>query len=69
MRLCDTDLTDKVAQESADSSASLHPIHSPDKATIEHHKANPGPVISQNMPEAESRDDLKKRAEELNKKD
>jgi len=31
------------------------------------HKANPGPVISQNMPPVASKDELKKRQEELNK--
>ncbi|KAF2172409.1 hypothetical protein M409DRAFT_17642 [Zasmidium cellare ATCC 36951] len=37
-------------------------------ASTEHHKANPGPVIAENLPEAASKEELKKRAEELNKK-
>jgi hypothetical protein len=35
---------------------------------MEHHKANPGPVIAQNIGEPASKEELKKRAEELNKK-
>jgi len=31
------------------------------------HKANPGPVIAQNLPPAASKEELKKRQEELNK--
>lgn len=61
------DLTDKVAQESKDSTASDHPLHTGDKAKAEHHHANPGPVISQDIGQATSKEENKKRAEELNK--
>ena len=68
------DLTDQVAKESSDSTASTHPMHQEDHkatsggvATFEDHKANPGPAISENIGEPESKESLKKRAEELNK--
>ncbi|KAI4835497.1 hypothetical protein E4T44_08526 [Aureobasidium sp. EXF-8845] len=67
-------LTDMVAKESSDSNASTHPMHqvennatSGGKATAEDHSANPGPVISQDIGEASSKEDNKKRAAELNK--
>ena len=62
------DLTDKVAQESKDSGASDHPMHTKGLATMEDHKANPGPVMAENLGEPASKEELKKRAEELNKK-
>ncbi|KAI9711522.1 MAG: hypothetical protein M1820_002086 [Bogoriella megaspora] len=37
------------------------------KASYEHHKANPGPVIPENLPEKAGKDEVKKKAEELNK--
>ncbi|KAF2773672.1 hypothetical protein EJ03DRAFT_347643 [Teratosphaeria nubilosa] len=37
------------------------------KATIEQHKANPGPVMGQDLGEPASKEELRKRAEELNK--
>jgi hypothetical protein len=61
-------LTDKVAKESKDSSASDHPLHNKNVASMEHHKANPGPVMADNLGEPASKEELKKRAEELNKK-
>jgi hypothetical protein len=88
-------ITDKVAKESSDSTASSHPLHDDpetDKASsggnlhANAHKANPvraspswfgglrwkltnrqGPVHADNLPTPESKEDLKKRAEELNK--
>lgn len=84
-------ITDKVAKESSDSTASDHSLHDTDnKATsggqvaAEAHKANPvgvlggvawkaglinrqGPVHADNLPAAASKEELKKRAEELNK--
>jgi hypothetical protein len=68
-------ITDQVAKESSDSTASTHPNHDVDTkatsggaATLEHHKANPGPVIADNLGEPASKEELKKRSEELNKK-
>ncbi|PPJ53421.1 hypothetical protein CBER1_00958 [Cercospora berteroae] len=37
-------------------------------ASQEHHQANPGPVIAENLGEPASKEELKKRSEELNKK-
>lgn len=37
-------------------------------ATFEHHQANPGPVIAENLGEPASKEELKKRSDELNKK-
>ncbi|KAK4635701.1 hypothetical protein CLAFUW4_00728 [Fulvia fulva] len=36
-------------------------------ATAEQHKANLGPAIAENLPEPASKEELKKRSEELNK--
>ncbi|EME49674.1 hypothetical protein DOTSEDRAFT_20097 [Dothistroma septosporum NZE10] len=36
-------------------------------ATSDHHKANLGPAIAENLPEPASKEELKKRSEELNK--
>ena len=67
-------ITDKVAKESSDSNASTAKLHDePNEATsgggahAEAHKANPGPVHADNLPTPASKEDLKKRAEELNK--
>ncbi|EXJ80165.1 hypothetical protein A1O1_08307 [Capronia coronata CBS 617.96] len=62
---------DKVAKESADSTASDHPLHDENKgplkqATSEDHRSK-GPQLSDNMPPASSKDDLKAKAQELNK--
>lgn len=76
-----TDITDQVAKESSSSEASSHGLHDVDtgakdgggdaeglKASIEHHKANPGPVqTGDNLPEKKGKDELKARAAELNK--
>jgi hypothetical protein len=76
-RMADTaiGITDQVAKESKDSTASSHPLHDTDTkttsggaATLEHHKANPGPVIADNLGEPASKEELKKRSDELNKK-
>lgn len=61
------DITDQVAKESKDSNASDHPIHTGEKAKAEHHQANPGPVMAENLGQPASKEELKKRAEELNK--
>ncbi|KAL1589922.1 hypothetical protein WHR41_00994 [Cladosporium halotolerans] len=68
-------LTDQVAKESSNSNASSHSLHDADTkatsggaATFDHHKANPGPVIADNLGEPASKEELKKRSEELNKK-
>ncbi|KAL9535170.1 hypothetical protein SMMN14_01327 [Sphaerulina musiva] len=37
-------------------------------ATLEDHLANPGPVIAENLGEPASKEELKKRMEELNQK-
>jgi hypothetical protein len=70
-----TGITDQVAKESSDSTASSHELHDVDTkatsggaATLEHHKANPGPVIADNLGEPASKEELKKRSDELNKK-
>lgn len=64
------DLYDQVAKNFKDSTASSHPLHHREggKASIDHHKATPGPVMAENLPEPASKEDLRKRAEELNKK-
>ncbi|KAF2098407.1 hypothetical protein NA57DRAFT_57561 [Rhizodiscina lignyota] len=54
-------ITDQVAKESSDSTASTHKLHQ------DAHKANLGPVQTDNLPEPASKEELKKRAEELNK--
>ncbi|UPX16134.1 uncharacterized protein EKO05_0006553 [Ascochyta rabiei] len=67
-------ITDKVAKESKDSNASSHELHNEDNqatsggsVAANAHRANPGPVHADNLPEAASKEELKKRAEELNK--
>ncbi|EAT84802.2 hypothetical protein SNOG_07336 [Parastagonospora nodorum SN15] len=63
-------------KESSDSNASTHELHDSKEANeatsggaahANAHKANPGPVHADNLPTPESKADLKKRAEELNK--
>ncbi|KAL1304826.1 hypothetical protein AAFC00_003753 [Neodothiora populina] len=69
-------ITDQVAKESSSSNASSHPLHDVDnevtsggsaKATAQDHKATPGIQIAENLGEPASKEELKKRAEELNK--
>ncbi|KAF4303765.1 hypothetical protein GTA08_BOTSDO07590 [Botryosphaeria dothidea] len=70
-------ITDKVAKESSDSTASSHPLHQSDtgatsggaqsKATASDHKAAPGPVLAEGLGEPASKEELKARAAELNK--
>ena len=88
-------ITDKVAKESSDSTASSHPLHDSEEANkatsggqvaANAHKANlvrtglfdglaskaglihrQGPVHADNLPEPATKEELKKRAEELNK--
>lgn len=64
-----SNLTDLVAKESSDSTASTHPHHQDDKgvATTDDHKANLGPVMAENLGEPASKEESRKRAEELNK--
>ena len=59
------DLKEKLTQATKDANASKE---GHDKASIQHHQANPGPVIAENLPEPASKEELRKRAEELNKK-
>ncbi|OAL50126.1 hypothetical protein IQ07DRAFT_567822 [Pyrenochaeta sp. DS3sAY3a] len=66
-------ITDKVAKESSDSTASSHKLHdevnqatSGGSVAANAHKANPGPVQADNLPTPASKEELKKRAEELN---
>ncbi|KAJ4356121.1 uncharacterized protein N0V89_004149 [Didymosphaeria variabile] len=67
-------ITDQVAKESSDSNASSHPNHQEDTGATSGgslsslaHKAAPGPVHAENLPEPASKEELKKRADELNK--
>ncbi|KAH6618656.1 hypothetical protein C7974DRAFT_416016 [Boeremia exigua] len=67
-------ITDQVAKDSKDSNASTAPLHQVDNeatsggsVAANAHKANPGPVHADNLPEPASKEELKKRAEELNK--
>ena len=67
-------ITDQVAKESSDSNASTHPLHDTDtgatsggNVSADAHRANPGPVKADNLPTPASKEELKKRAEELNK--
>jgi len=61
-------LTDQVAKESKDSTASTHKLHGGDKvASVDDHKANLGPVMAENLGQPASKEELKKRVEELNK--
>ncbi|KAI4638415.1 hypothetical protein J4E93_010215 [Alternaria ventricosa] len=60
-------LTDKIAKESSDSTASSHDNHAEGGNLAASAHNSKGPAIPDNMPKAESKEDLKKRAEELNK--
>ncbi|KAK5132221.1 hypothetical protein LTR08_009281 [Meristemomyces frigidus] len=68
-------IMDQVAKESKDSTASSHPMHQAGgvdgraggKATVQDHHGTPGPVISQDLGEVASKEESRKRAEELNK--
>ncbi|KAL5384246.1 hypothetical protein DPSP01_005391 [Paraphaeosphaeria sporulosa] len=68
-------ITDQVAKESSDSNASTHQHHDVDTgassggstASAMAHKGAPGPVQAENIGEPASKEELKKRAEELNK--
>lgn len=71
-------ITDQVAKESKDSTASDHPIHQEEtgatsggsagaKATEQDHAANLGPVKADSYPEKAGKEELKARAAELNK--
>ncbi|KAF2810210.1 uncharacterized protein BDZ99DRAFT_387820 [Mytilinidion resinicola] len=61
-----------IAKDSSDSTASTHKNHNVDTGVnpggvhANAHKANPGPVIAENIGKPESKEALKKRAEELN---
>ncbi|CAF9907809.1 MAG: hypothetical protein GOMPHAMPRED_005992 [Gomphillus americanus] len=66
-------LTDQVAKDSSDSTASTHSRHDEDTGATSGgsthamaHKANPGIVQTDSMPDPASKEDLKKRTEELN---
>jgi hypothetical protein len=67
-------ITDQVAKDSSDSTASTHPRHQEGTGATSGgslgamaHKANPGPVMAENIGKPESKEALKARAEELNK--
>ncbi|CBX93414.1 hypothetical protein LEMA_P043150.1 [Plenodomus lingam JN3] len=67
-------ITDQVAKDSKDSNASSAQLHDVDTGASSGgnvhaaaHKRNPGPVMADNLPTPESKEDLKKRAAELNK--
>jgi len=59
---------DKVAKDSDHSGASDHPHHQgkEEKAKAYDHHSK-GPQISDNLPEAKGKDELKAKAQELNK--
>jgi len=65
-------ITDQVAKGSSDSTASTHDNHKVDTGVNpggvheNAHKANPGPVIVQDIGKPESKESLRKRAQELN---
>ncbi|KAI4907155.1 hypothetical protein J4E90_009657 [Alternaria incomplexa] len=67
LRVISTGLTDKIAKESSDSTASSHDNHAEGGNLHASAHNSKGPAIPDNMPKAESKEDLKKRAEELNK--
>merc|ERR1712072_1214084 len=66
-----SNIFDKVAKESSDSTASDHPMHKENEqpvkqaASAQDHKGL-GPQISENMPEAQSKDELKAKAAQMN---
>ncbi|EXJ86358.1 hypothetical protein A1O3_03309 [Capronia epimyces CBS 606.96] len=62
---------DKVAKESSDSTASNHPLHDENKgplkqATSEDHRSK-GPQLSDNLPPAADKEELRAKAREMNK--
>ncbi|OCK84743.1 hypothetical protein K432DRAFT_378293 [Lepidopterella palustris CBS 459.81] len=68
-------ITDQVNKESSDSTASTHDHHKEETGASSAggklsaamaHRANPGPVMTENIGKPESKEELKKRAEELN---
>lgn len=66
-------ITDKVAKESSDSTASTHQLHDDDHSATSGgsigasvHKSK-GPVIAEDIGKPASKEELRKRAEELNK--
>ena len=79
MSLTFQDITDQVAKESSDSTASDHHTHQVDtgakegketdraKATVIDHTSTPGPVQTDQLPEKKGKEELKARAAELNK--
>jgi len=65
-----SNLTDKVAQHSKESTASDHPIHNENKGPVEGTVGSlqsKGPQIPENMPDAKSKEELKAQAAEMNK--
>lgn len=60
-------MKDKLAEGAQDANAAKAE-RTGNVASAEHHQANPGPVMAENLPEPASKEELKKRAEELNKK-
>ncbi|KAF2116931.1 hypothetical protein BDV96DRAFT_645330 [Lophiotrema nucula] len=69
-----SNIFDQVAKESSDSTASTHEHHDEQSSATSGgsiaanaHKANPGPVIAEDIGKPASKEELKKRAEELNK--
>ncbi|KXT08617.1 hypothetical protein AC579_4463 [Pseudocercospora musae] len=58
----DKEMKEKLAQGKAEAEAKKA-----DKASSQHHNANLGPVMAENLGEPASKEELKKRAEELNK--
>ncbi|EHY57327.1 hypothetical protein HRR83_002814 [Exophiala dermatitidis] len=66
-----SNIFDKVAKESSDSTASDHPIHNensgPLKQATSEDLRSKGPQISEDMPPAASKDELKAKAQEMNK--
>jgi hypothetical protein len=62
-------ITDKIAKDSSDSTASTHEMHDNSGGHMAHAEAHKskGPVMADKLPEAASKEELKKRAEELNK--
>lgn len=75
-----TNMTEQVAQNHSSktgATASDHPRHrdggnTGGKVDIRHHRANPGPVIHQDLhavPQEGTREERRKRTEEMNKQD
>jgi len=65
-------ITDQVAKDSSDSTASTHDSHKVDTGVnpggvhANAHKANPGPVMAENIGKPADKEELRKRAQELN---